>query len=126
MDKLTCKTCGSDSVTPMNVVLRGEEQEQALLGEEQESHFYTCQVCGDNWLSVKETDLGGTCQITFIHQMGMDPTLRRVAHMATPVVVNEDTIDHWDYFVDEDPVAEEEWFDTLEDRRDVLRSVCMN
>ncbi len=113
-------------MTPMNVVLRGEEQEDALLGEEQESRFFTCQVCGDNWLSIKETDLSGTCQVTFVHQMGMSPQLKRIAHMQTPVLMNDDTVEHWDYFVDDEPVAKTECFDTHEDRRGVLRSVCMN
>lgn len=125
-DKLTCKTCGSDSVKPMNVILRGDDEETTLLDGERESRFYTCQVCGDNWLSVKETDLGGNCQVTFIHQMGTSPQLKRVAHMQTPALVTDDTVEHWEYFVDDEVVAEEEWQDELSDRRDVLRSICVN
>ena len=41
------------------------------LGGEHEARFFTCHVCGDNWLSVKQTDFGGDCRITFVHQMGM-------------------------------------------------------
>lgn len=125
MNRLTCKTCGSESLVPMEVMFEDSEHEE-LLGEEQESRFYTCHVCGDNWLSIKETSLGGDCTVTFIHQMGMSPVLKRIAHLQTPVLVNDDTVDHWEYFVDEEPVPEEDWHEALTDRRDLLKSVCVN
>ncbi len=125
--RLTCKTCGSDSMVPMQVVFEHDEDSVShLLGEEQESRFYNCQVCGDNWLCVKEKDTQGACRITFVHQMGMAPVLKRVAHLHTPVLVNPDTVDHWEYFLDEEPVEEAAWREALTDRRDVLKSVCTN
>lgn len=127
MEALTCKACGTDSLLPMQVMFEEEDNDLSnLMGEEQESRFYRCPVCGDNWLSVKETDAQGTCQITFVHQMETTPMLRRVAHMDTPVVVNSDTVDHWEYYLGEELVSEEAWQETLDDRREVLRSVCMN
>lgn len=113
----------------MQVLFQDEEENDDLahlLGEEQESRFYRCPVCGDNWLSVKETDLEGVCRITFVHQMETEPRLRRVAHMQTPVLVKPDTIDYWEYFVGEEPVSEDVWQETLDDRREILRSTCMN
>ena len=109
-----------------------DEQEQdhhdedfALDGEH-EARFFTCHVCGDNWLSVKQTDLGGDCRITFVHQMGMEPTLKRVAHMATPVVLSDRTVDRWAYYLGEDEVEERKWRRLLNKRRRVLRSICTN
>lgn len=125
MEKLRCKTCGSESLAPMQVMLEEEDQRASLLGEEQESQFYTCHVCGDNWLSVKEAR-GEDCTVTFIHQMGMSPVLRRVAHMQTPVLVNPDTVEEWEYYFDEEAVSEDDWRSKLQSRRDTLRSICMN
>lgn len=107
---------------PMEVAV---EEEGDVLGNEQESRFFTCHVCGDNWLSVKETG-EGVCQITFIHQMGMEPVLKRVAHMQTPILLSDNTVEDWDYFLGEDEVKEEEWHEKLTDRRQVLKSVCSN
>lgn len=127
MDKLTCKTCGCDSLRPMQVVFDEEEdQDLDVLGEDQESRFYSCQVCGDNWLSVKETTPDGTCTITYVHQMGTSPVLKRVAHMTNSIVVDDENVDEWEYFKGDEPVEESEWRSTLEDRRDTLKSTCMN
>lgn len=125
MEKLQCKACGSYSMVPMEVRVEDEEESQALLGNDRESRFYTCHVCGDNWLSVKETD-EEDCKITFVHQMGMQPELKRVAHMDTPIVLSENTIDHWEYFVDDEQIDGELWHEKLTNRRKVLKSICSN
>lgn len=126
MQKLTCKTCGCESLMPMQVILEDDADElDDLLGGEQESRFYSCQVCGDNWLSVKEKN-AGECTITYVHQMGTSPVLKRVAHMTNTIVIDDENVDEWEYYVGDEPVREEEWHDTLSDRRDVLKSVCMN
>jgi len=126
-EKLTCKTCGCESLRPMQVVLEEEQDEiQDLLGGEQESRFYSCQVCGDNWLSVREKTADGDCTVTFVHQMGTSPVLKRVAHMDNPLLVSDENVDEWRYYKGDEPVAEEEWYDTLDDRRDTLKSTCMN
>ena len=127
MDRLTCKTCGCESLTPMQVVLDDERDEiDELIGDDQESRFYSCQVCGDNWLSIKETSADGECTITFVHQMGTSPVLKRIAHLDNHVVVDEDHVDEWEYYFGDEPVGEDKWYDKLSDRRDVLKSVCMN
>ncbi len=124
---MQCKACGSFSMVPMEVDLPDEEQKPEAEAEgEPESRFYTCQVCGDNWLSIKREDDTGTCEITFIHQMGIQPLLKRVAHMDTPVVLNEQTVDRWDYFVGEEETDEESWHERLQARRRMLKSVCCN
>lgn len=123
MEKLQCKACGSYSMVPMDVVV--DEDESSLIGEEQESRFYTCHVCGDNWLSVKETRRGD-CKITFVHQMGMSPELKRIAHMDTHIVVNDDTIDRWEYFLDDEEIGPDAWHEKLVSRRKVLKSICSN
>ena len=94
-------------------------------GEEQEARFYTCHVCGDNWLSVRRVE-HGDCLVTFVHQMGLQPLLKRTAVMSTPVLMDEALVERWDYFVGDDAVAEHEWRDTLTKRRTVLRSICSN
>jgi predicted SnoaL-like aldol condensation-catalyzing enzyme len=113
---------------PMDVVVQTDEegQERLVEGEDTESRFFTCHVCGDNWLSLKEQPAEGDCQIVFIHQMGMDPVLKRVAYMETHVVLNEDTVDHWDYFLNDDPVDADVWHAKLKDRRKLLKSICSN
>lgn len=124
MEKLQCKACGSFGLIPMDVAI--EEEEEARVEGDQESRFYTCQVCGDNWLSVKEVRGTGDCQVTFIHQMGMQPVLKRVAYMDQNVLVTEAAVGSWEYFLDDQAVLEEEWRSKLDKRRAMLRSICSN
>jgi hypothetical protein len=94
--------------------------------EGQESRFYSCHVCGDNWLSVKEPSDLGDCRVTFVHQMGMHPTLRRVAHLPTAEPVNEPAVDKWSYFLGDDEVDQSRWHKKLNNRRRILKSICSN
>ena len=105
--------------------LQPEDTEEMGLLDEQEARFYTCHVCGDNWLSVRQQE-SGDCRLTFVHQMGLQPVLKRIAHMSTPVLLNENTVERWDYFYGEDHVEEDEWLDHLDNRRRVLKSICSN
>lgn len=127
MEKLQCKACGSYSMVPMDVVVEKDDilEEANLLGDDRESRFYTCHVCGDNWLSVKETRRND-CKITFVHQMGMSPELKRIAHLGTHVVLNDDTVDRWEYFLDDEKIDSDAWHERLVTRRKVLRSICSN
>lgn len=102
------------------------ESEEFILGGEQESRFFTCHVCGDNWLSVKKVDTDGLCEITFVHQMGMQPVLKRIASMATPVLLQDNTVDAWSYYLGDEQVEEGEWRTQLDQRRSVLRAICTN
>jgi hypothetical protein len=126
MDRLKCKACGCYSMVPME--LESDDPKDGLPpgGDDQESRFFTCHVCGDNWLSVRVTDDGGSTRVTFVHQMGMHPMLKRIAQVSTPVVISDRTVERWDYFVDDRAVGEEEWRELLARRRFVLRSVCTN
>jgi hypothetical protein len=126
MERLQCKACGCFSMMPMDVEAEDLDEEKSILGSDQESRFYTCHVCGDNWLSVRMTESTGDTRITFVHQMGMQPTLKRIAQMSTPVVLSEGTVEQWDYFVGDDSVEEDEWRQVLDRRRFVLRSICTN
>lgn len=125
-EKLTCKTCGCESLQPMQVVFEEDDEMRNLLGEEQESRFYSCQVCGDNWLSVKEKTADGDCTITFVHQMGTSPVLKRVAHMNNPVLISDEHVEEWEYYKGDQLVEESEWQETLSDRRETLKATCMN
>lgn len=102
-----------------------ETEEMDFLVDEHEARFFTCHVCGDNWLTVRRVE-DGDCKITFVHQMGLQPLLKRTAHMSTPVLLNEDTVEQWDYFLGDDEVGESHWRTTLDERRRVLRSICTN
>ncbi len=124
MERLKCKACGSYSMMPMEVAV--EEQGDPLVASEQESRFYTCHVCGDNWLSVKEMGHTGDCKITFVHQMGMAPVLKRVAHMRNHVLLAENSVGLWEYYVDDESADEEYWHEKLNSRRRVLKSICSN
>ena len=122
MERMKCKACGCYSMVPVEVLLDGEEPPTA----EQESRFFTCHVCGDNWLSVKETSHEGNAQVTFIHQMGMEPVLKRIAYLEGPPLVQDDRAEDWVYFIDDEEADEEAWFDRLADRRQMLKSICSN
>ncbi|MFQ5571892.1 MAG: hypothetical protein ACE5G0_19610 [Rhodothermales bacterium] len=111
---------------PMEVATEEPDEISTLLGQEPESRFYTCHVCGDNWLSVKETEDTGHCKITFVHQMGMAPVLKRIAHMDTEVILNDSTVASWTYFLDDQEIDQEVWFDKLSKRRKILKSICSN
>ncbi|MDT0631741.1 hypothetical protein RQM47_05535 [Rubrivirga sp. S365] len=124
MDRLQCKACGSLSMLPMDLEPDETDDFEALV-DDQEARFFTCHVCGDNWLTVRRVE-DGDCKITFVHQMGLQPLLKRTAHMSTPVLLTEDTVEHWAYFLGDDEVAEHRWRDTLDERRKVLRSICTN
>lgn len=124
MERLKCKACGSYSMMPMEVAV--EEHGDPLIGADQESRFYTCHVCGDNWLSVKEVGTDGDCRITFVHQMGMAPVLKRVAHMQNQILLTENSVGLWEYYIDDLEIEEESWHAKLNSRRRVLKSICSN
>lgn len=109
---------------PMELEPDESDRSEGLV-DDHEARFFTCHVCGDNWLTVRRVE-DGDCKITFVHQMGLQPLLKRTAHMATPVVLTEDTVEQWDYYLGDDEVAESDWRDTLDERRRVLRSICTN
>ena len=46
--------------------------------------------------------------------------------MDNPLVVSDENVDEWEYYKGDEPVPEEEWHDVLDDRRETLRSTCMN
>ena len=124
MDRLQCKACGSYSMLPME--LEPDEADSFdVLADDPEARFFTCHVCGDNWLSVRRVE-AGDCRITFVHQMGLQPVLKRTAHMTTPVVLKEETVERWEYYLGDEAVGEHDWRDTLDERRRVLRSICSN
>ncbi|MEM1271087.1 MAG: hypothetical protein AAGI08_13685, partial [Bacteroidota bacterium] len=123
---LKCKACGSYSMVPVEVEVEHDESDELLSTEEDESRFYSCHVCGDNWLSVRHVESDGQCQLTFVHQMGVNPTLKRIAQMQTHIVMNKDTVEEWSYFVGDDRIEEGEWFDRLDARRRTLKAICSN
>ncbi|MEX0600902.1 MAG: hypothetical protein WD021_04725 [Rhodothermales bacterium] len=125
MEKLHCKACGSYSMVPMDVVVEDDIEGVDLGHDDQDSRFYTCHVCGDNWLSVKETRRGDY-KITFVHQMGMSPELKRVAHVDAPVTSHDESVDQWEYYVDDERIGHDAWHEKLVSRRNVLKSICSN
>ena len=100
MERLKCKACGSYGMIPVELDDVDPEEEQDLDDlldpTDEETRFYSCHVCGDNWLTVRRVEEDGACALTFVHQMGLRPTLRRVAHLPTHIVINEQTVDRWD------------------------------
>ncbi len=125
MEFLSCKACGTEAVVP--VELPPDAEFLGQIGDDaDEVHFYSCQVCGDNWLSVKRAPLGGACEIEFVHQMGMHPTLRRSALLSNTVVMSEASVDHWSYYYGDAELDEKDWRGRLARRRGVLKAVCTN
>lgn len=122
MERLKCKACKCYSMVPMEVFLEAEEIEDPNA----DSKFYTCHVCGDNWLSVREDEDTGESRVTFVHQMGMSPVLKRVAHLQKHVVLKETTVEKWDYYFDDEEIEEKRWQEKLNNRRKILKSICTN
>lgn len=113
-------------MVPIDVETETLDEQALLLGADQESRLFTCHVCGDNWLSVRHTKPHGETRITFVHQMGMEPILKRVAVLPSGLVISDEAVENWDYYFDDDCVAEGEWRALLHGRRFVLRSICSN
>ena len=122
MERLKCKACSCYSMVPMEVSLEAEEIEDP----DADSKFYTCHVCGDNWLSVREDEDSGESRVTFVHQMGMSPVLKRIAHLQKHVVLKETTVEKWEYYFDDEEIEEKTWQDKLTNRRKILKSICTN
>lgn len=114
---------------PLDVIVEGDELFDFTGGTEQESRFYTCHVCGDNWLSIREDDAEGQSRVMLIHQMGMTPILKRIAQVDGD---HQEELDDrgrnafWEYFVGDDEVPRDEWEETLVERRTLLKSICTN
>src|SRR5690554_1576361 len=129
MERLKCKACGTESVVPMDVIVENEDEIEdvdELFSTDQDSQFYSCHVCGDNWLSVRETESGGGFKVTFVHQMGMAPTLKRIAYLAGGTDAYDLSDEEWEYFLDDQQVEATSWRQKLSNRRQILRSICSN
>lgn len=113
-------------MVPMDVDAIDEQPLDDFSEADQESRFFTCHVCGDNWFSLKQLVPDGSAHLTYVHQMGMEPTLKRIAQMSTPLLISEHAVERWDYFLGEDVVDEQAWREELDRRRFVLRSICTN
>jgi hypothetical protein len=129
MNRIQCRACGVHAMIPLEVIVEGNEVFEFTGGTDQESHFYTCHVCGDNWLSIREDDSEGQSRVMFIHQMGITPILKRIAQIDDGL---EEDLDYsgraafWEYFVGDDEVPRDEWEETLVERRTLLKSICTN
>ncbi len=123
MERLKCKACSCYSMVPMDVSLEDDEVPVESVAD---SKFYSCHVCGDNWLSVREDEDTGDSRVTFVHQMGMSPILKRVAHLQNDNLLKETTVEKWEYFFDEEEIDETSWQEKLLNRRKVLKSICTN
>ena len=123
MERLKCKACNCYSMAPMEVSVSDEDGAEALQGD---STFYSCHVCGDNWLSVREQEDEGDSRVTFVHQMGMSPVLKRIAFLHKDEILQNDTVDKWEYYFDDEEIEEARWQKKLLNRRRILKSICTN
>ena len=101
-----------------------EEDEVKDAGSD--STFYSCHVCGDNWLSVREDETEGDTRVIFVHQMGMSPVLKRIAFLQRDDVLQDTTVDKWEYYFDDEEIEENTWQEKLLNRRKILKSICTN
>ncbi|MEM8599837.1 MAG: hypothetical protein AAGF99_07950 [Bacteroidota bacterium] len=102
------------------------EIDDEVLDADPDARFYSCHVCGDNWLAVRTTPPAkARAIVTFIHQMGLTPTLKRIAYLH-PRLNAHDEVERWVYFRDDDEIDEAEWTAHLLRRRRTLRSICTN
>lgn len=56
MERLQCKACGAFGLVPMDV--EEIEIDDEVLAHEPDARFYSCHVCGDNWLAVRTQNEG--------------------------------------------------------------------
>jgi hypothetical protein len=123
MERLKCKACSCYSMAPMEVSVSETDELEAVQGD---STFYSCHVCGDNWLSVREDEDEGDSKVTFVHQMGMSPILKRIAFLQRDDILQDATVDKWEYYFDDQEIEELKWQEKLLNRRRVLKSICTN
>lgn len=93
---------------------------------DKDSLFFSCHVCGDNWLSIRTTSESGRPLLVFVHQMGMNPILKRAGVFRFTYPEDGMVVDDWEYFIGDDSVTEGTWRTELDRRRFLLRSTCMN
>jgi hypothetical protein len=110
-------------MAPMEVSVDEEDSEEMIQGD---STFYSCHVCGDNWLSVRENEDAGDSTVTFVHQMCMSPTLKRIAFLQRDDILQNATVDKWEYYFDDEEIEERKWQEKLRNRRRILKSICTN
>ncbi len=110
-------------MAPMEVSVSESNELEVVQGD---SKFYSCHVCGDNWLSVRENEAAGESRVTFVHQMGISPILKRIAFFQRDDILQDATVDKWEYYFDDEEIDETEWQEKLENRRRVLKSICTN
>lgn len=123
MERLKCKACSCYSMAPMEVSTYEDGETEGAIAD---STFYSCHVCGDNWLSVREDEDEGDSRVTFVHQMGMSPTLKRVAFLQKDEILQDTAVDKWEYYFDDEMIEERDWREKLQNRRKVLKSICTN
>lgn len=110
-------------MAPMNVSVAEEDEIDDTASD---STFFSCHVCGDNWLSVREEENEGDSRVTFVHQMGMSPVLKRIAFLQHDEVLQDTTVDKWEYYFDDEEIEENMWLEKLLNRRKILKSICTN
>lgn len=126
MERLKCKACSCYSMAPMVVSVADEEETDEADESRMDSTFYSCHVCGDNWLSVREDENEGDSRVTFVHQMGMSPVLKRIAFLQRDEVLQDTAVDKWEYYFDDEEIEEKTWQEKLLNRRRILKSICTN
>ncbi len=107
----------------MEVSVAEEEESEDVKSD---STFYSCHVCGDNWLSVREDEDEGDSRVTFVHQMGMSPVLKRIAFLQRDDLLQDTAVDKWEYYFDDEEIEENTWQEKLLNRRKILKSICTN
>lgn len=88
---------------------------------------FACRVCGDNWLCVEHEEPGEDARITFVHQLGSRPSLKRVlVGRETSALRRGSEIGEWTYLIDDEPVSRRRWSRKLRARRRLLRAMLNN
>lgn len=117
---IECKCCGSEAVAPVEYL----EMDDMETGIGEESVFYTCFVCGDNWTSSKVTE--EDAEIVFVHQIDWFPLLRREIQLPSVTLVNDVDDEDWDYYLGSKNIEQKKWFNVLKRRRDEIKASLVN
>lgn len=124
--KHICKCCGAKALIANRVSAVGSKEDAMEEENEGEKTLYVCILCNDSWTSTKHVEQDGTCIINFVHLETIEPVLSRVAYANNNIVINEDTIDKWAYFIGDDRVSKTEWLNLIRKRRKVIKAIITN
>lgn len=119
-----CKCCGAKALIVM--VSQGNNTNPSP-AQSREQKTFRCGLCGDGWISSLQKGPDSAFG-RWLHTPDWDPKLvRTIALDHSPDVLGFDRDDgEWEYYLGGNEIEEEEWFATLESRRQSMMDRLAN